>query len=75
MILSLAVVKADLDLMMALMWKMTDLEHRKRMQDLGLLQIHLTQTVIVMEWMMMIADHRPESIQVEMLLQPEAAAL
>ena len=74
MILSLAVVKADL--MMALMWKMTDLEHRKRMQDLGLLQIHLTQTVIVMEWMMMIADHRPESIQVEkMLLQPEAAAL
>lgn len=43
------------------------------MQDLGLLQIHLTQMVIVMEWMMMIADNRP---QVEkMLLQPGAAAL
>ena len=43
------------------------------MQDLGLLQIHLTQMVIVMEWMMMTADLRP---QVEkMLLQPGAAAL
>ena len=55
-------VKADL--VMALIWKMTDQEQGKHM-DVGLLQIHFTRMEIVMEWMMMIADHRPERVPVE----------
>ena len=50
--------------MMTLIRKMTDQEKGKHM-DMSLRQIRLTQMVIVMEWMMMIADHRPESVPVK----------